>query len=100
MIKINLNPVFFAPKTDIKTVGTLLTLNGVDYELSDLQDGAEANHPVLGRVTRTGDDYEMTVILGHGTQAPEAVRFPVPLEITSDFTFDYEYDGVSNVVAE
>jgi hypothetical protein len=100
MIKINLIPVFFAPKTEIKTIGTLLTLNGVDYELSDLPDGAEACHPVLGRVTRMGNDYEMTVILGHGNPAPESVRFPTPLEITSDFTFEYEYGEVANVVAE
>lgn len=100
MIKINFNPVFFAPKTEIKTIGTLLTLNGVDYELSDLPDGAEANHPVLGCVTRAGNDYEMTVILGHGSKAPESVRFPAPLEIASDFNFEYDYDEVVNVVAE
>jgi len=54
----------------------VLTVNGTDYNLSELPDGATAQHPDLGKVTRNGDEYECTIRLGHGPNALYETRFP------------------------
>jgi hypothetical protein len=90
MIKINLSPVRGFIKTELSFTGSVLTLNGIEYDLSLLDDGAKVVHPVLGEVTRTGDDYELTVTLIHGRNASESVRFPEPLLIDGDYTHEYE----------
>lgn len=93
MIKINLNPVFTGDKTEAKLSGTELTLNGVEYDLSQLPNGATAHHPVLGEVSRNGDDYELTITLKHGFNAPYETRFPEPVEVTAGvWTLEYIYD--------
>lgn len=85
MIIINLNPVRSEIETQISWVEPVLTVNNQPYDLSLLEDGATAmGHPVLGDVIRTGNDYQCTVILGHGKNAPQATRFPEPLTITQD----------------
>jgi hypothetical protein len=102
MIKINLSPLFEGDKLTAKINGTTLTVNGTDYELSDLPDGATAEHPILGTVSRNGNDYELTLTLTHGFNAPEDVRFPAPIEVTADaWELDYVYDEVTeNDLAE
>lgn len=81
-LKLVLSPV----RSDLRTVasltGTVLTLNGEQYDLSELPDGAVARHPKLGKVTRRGDEYECAITLGHGANAPEETRFPEPLVLT------------------
>ena len=100
MIKINLNPRFEGDKTEASISGTVLTLNGTDYDLSQLPDGATAQHPELGTVLRNGDDYELTILLTHGFNAPEATRFPAPVMVTGGWTLDYVYDEeVTNELA-
>lgn len=78
-LTLNLSPVRSDEETVASLTGTVLTLNGDDYDLSELPDGAVANHPALGKVTRNGDDYECTIRLGHGANAPESTRFPEPI---------------------
>jgi hypothetical protein len=90
MIKINLSPVRGFEKTKLSVNGLVVTINGTDYDLILLDDGAKVVHPVMGEVTRTGDDYELTVTLIHGRNALEPVRFPEPLLIDGDYTHDYE----------
>lgn len=80
-IKIKLSPVRSDGETKVSVTGTVLTLNGVEYDLSELPDGATAWHPVLGTVARNGDSYECTVILGHGPNAPHETRFPEPITL-------------------
>lgn len=78
-ITINLSPIRAEAETTASLTGTVLTLNGVDYDLAELPDGAVAEHPELGTVTRNGDVYECTIRLTHGANAPEATRFPTPI---------------------
>ena len=91
MIKINLSPVRSDTKTELSVVGTVVTLGNEDFDLSLLEDGATATHEKLGAVSRTGDDYELTVRLAHGRSAPESTRFPAALEITGDYSHGYEF---------
>jgi hypothetical protein len=82
MLKINLSPVRsneLQPK--VFYVAPVLTVDNVGYDLSELPDGATAQHPVLGKVGRSGDDYELTLKITHGSSAPEATRFPEPLTV-------------------
>lgn len=95
MIKINLSPRFEGDKTEASINGTVLTLNGTEYDLAQLPDGATAEHPDLGKVSRNGDDYELTILLTHGFTAPESVRFPQPIEVTeSTWSLEYVYGEV------
>lgn len=76
---LNLDPVGDAPETIASIAGTVLTVNGTDYDLTKLPDGATASHPVLGTVKRSGSEYECTIRLGHGPNAPHETRFPAPI---------------------
>ena len=79
-LTLNLLPVGDLPETRVNINGVILTINGVGFDLSELPDGAVAHHhPVLGKVTRNGDEYECSIRLGHGPNAPEATRFPQPI---------------------
>lgn len=59
--------------------GTVLTVNHRGYDLSELPDGAAAEHPELGIVKRNGDEYECSIPLGHGPNAPHETLFPTPI---------------------
>lgn len=87
MITINFRPkgvVVGRKPSSLSVIGTVLTIDGADYDLSELPDGATADHPVLGTVTRNGGDYECSIILRHGPNAPEETRFPEPISVTED----------------
>ncbi len=85
MLNINLSPVAGKPETQVSWAAPILTVNNEPYDLSILEDGATATgHPVLGDVSRTGDNYECTILLGHGKNALKATRFPAPLTVTQD----------------
>lgn len=93
MIKINLSPVRAESKTALSVSGCIVTLNGKPFDLSLLEDGATAEHEKLGKVKRTGEDYELTVALHHGKDAPDSTRFPVPLEVTGEYIHNYNFGG-------
>lgn len=85
MLKINLSPVRSdEQQPDIEYNDPVLTVDGTDYDLSELPDGATAQHPVLGTVERSGDDYEIALTLTHGANAPKSTRFPDPIEVTEN----------------
>ena len=93
MITLNFSPVRAGEKTAVTISGSLLTVNGEAFELSDIPDGATIQHPVIQNCTRTGDDYELTVTLLHGANAPQETRFPQSVEInTNDWALDYVYE--------
>lgn len=43
--------------TEISVHGDTLSICGRDFDLSSLGDGESADHPVLGKVDRDGDNY-------------------------------------------
>jgi len=104
MLKINLSPVRSdEPQLEISYTAPVLTVDRTAYDLSELPDGATAEHPVLGHVSRTDSGYEVTLKLTHGANAPEATRFPKPIEVTQDGPVELPpYDSVEeseNVLA-
>ena len=80
-LTLNLSPVRSDEETTTALTGTVLTVNSIGYDLSELPDGATAQHPELGKVTRNGSEYECTIILGHGPNAPHETRFPEPITL-------------------
>ena len=81
--------------------GKVLTVDGVAYDLNLVPDGATVEHDVLQGLTRTGDDFELTLTLPHGAKAPEATRFPVPATVTVDGDIDVPiFDVVEPVVED
>lgn len=78
-LTLKLSPVRSDEETTASLTGTVLTINGEKHDLSELPDGAVARHPQLGKVTRKGDEYQCTITLAHGVNAPEETRFPEPL---------------------
>ena len=90
MIKINLSPVRSDEQTTAELNGLVLTVNNVDYDLAEIPDGATVNHPVLQNCTRNGNDFELTITLTHGANAPRETRFPESVEIVSD-TWQLDY---------
>lgn len=89
MLKINLSP----QRQDRKPLtasytAPILTVAGVAFDLSLIPDGATAEHEVLRNCSRSGDNYELTLTLPHGANAPEATRFPESVVVTSDGVID------------
>ena len=62
----------------------VLTVNGDLFDLSELNDGDEAQHKVLLAVSRDGDDYSVTLVLPHGANAPYKMRFPDVINMLAD----------------
>lgn len=90
-LTINLSPVRKdCNPTSMSITGTILTINGIEYDLSLLEDQAIAEHEILGTVSRTGDSYECTVVLPHGYNAPTETRFPAPIVL-------HYYNGIINL---
>lgn len=97
-LTLNLSPVRADEETTASVNGTVLTVSGTDYDLSDLPDGATAQHPELGNVKRNGDEYECSIRLGHPSQqwqpkegdsmkmvrASKAMRFPEPIVVVAN----------------
>lgn len=93
MIKVNFSPIRGDEITTASLDGTVLTINGVAFDLSEIPDGATVKHPVIMEAIREGDDYELTFNLTHGHNAPIETRFPKPLEIMdSNWALEYTYD--------
>lgn len=78
-LTLKLDPLSSDEETTAALAGTVITVNGTDYDLSELPDGATAQHPELGTVQRNGSEYECTIRLGHGPNAPHETRFPAPI---------------------
>lgn len=95
MITINLSPVRSDDELNANWEAPILTVNDTEFDLSELPDGAEADHPVLGHVTRSGDNYSVVLRLPHGPQnetningvvqyAGEDLRFPDPITMNAN----------------
>ena len=95
-MKIILSPMRHDAQLILSKSGDVLTLNGETFDFTDLPNGATLPRSAIssdwfaGDVTRAdaaeGETGELTVplILPHGYNAPEATRFPTPLENVAD----------------
>ena len=91
MIKLNFSPVRSDEQTKVTLSGLVLTVNDEAFDLSEIPEGATVNHPVIQNCTRTGDNYELTLTLTHGPNAPHDVRFPEPIEVKDEWQLEYNY---------
>jgi len=84
-MNINLSPQRRDDTLTITKNGDVLTINGTDYDFTQLPDGgtlpAEAVDCefVIGSVDRVNGELELTLLLPHGADASEAARFPEPI---------------------
>jgi hypothetical protein len=100
MLTINFSPVRSdAGQLTASLAGKVLTVDGIAYDLNLVPDGATVEHDVLQGLTRTGDDFELTLILPHGAKAPEETRFPQPVTVMVDGAIDVPiFDVVEDLV--
>lgn len=94
MIKINFSPVRSDEQTKATLSGLVLTVNNEAFDLSEIPDGVTVQHEVIQNCTRNGDDFELTLTLTHGANAPHETRFPEPVEIYCDCELMDGADGL------
>jgi len=84
-MKINLSPIRRDDSLEVTKSGDVLTINGVDYDFSQLPEGATLPRDAVdcewlaSDVERIDGELVLTLLLPHGPNASEAVRFPQPL---------------------
>ena len=92
-MKINLSPQRCDNELTILKYGDILTINGSDYDFTNLPDGGMLplynDQEVLVKtidcewivsdVKRVNGEIELTLLLPHGPNATEEARFPQPI---------------------
>ena len=84
-MKIYLSPQRRDDTLTVFKQGDILTINGTDYDFTDLPDGgtlpadAVDSEFVIGSLDRVNGELELTLLLPHGPNASEAARFPEPI---------------------
>ena len=84
-MKIYLSPQRRDDTLTVTKHGDVLTINGTEYDFSQLSDGgtlpadAVDSEYVIGSVNRVNGELELTLLLPHGPNASEAARFPEPI---------------------
>lgn len=82
--------ITLAPQRRVGTItasklGDTLTINGVDYDFSVIPDGATLPASavdceyITGNIERINGVLHVTLLLPHGADVSEAVRFPAPI---------------------
>lgn len=80
--------------------GDILVVNGDSFDFSGIPDGgtlpadAVACEFIVGDVSRINGELYLTILLPHGANAPEAVRFPEPIQVTNDGPIQLPGGGV------
>ena len=83
------SPIRSEATLSASVAGDVLTVNGVRFDFSQLQNGdrlpasAIASDAIAGDVTRSGDVVHVALTLPHGEDAEEDVRFPAPVTVAS-----------------
>nr|WP_111300368.1 hypothetical protein [Paracoccus saliphilus] len=89
-MKISFTPQLRADRLSVRVEGDTLTVNGEDFDFSSLEEGATLPAAAVecdflaSDVIREAGQITLTLILPHGSDAPEIVRFPQPVHVTGD----------------
>lgn len=84
-MKITLSPQRRDDTLTVIKLGDTLTINGTEYDFTDLPDGGALPADavdcdfVIGSVDRVNGELELTLLLPHSANASEAARFPEPI---------------------
>lgn len=87
-MKITFTPQLRADALSLFLNGDVLTINGIAYDFGPLAEGGTLPRAAIGcpllasDVIREGDNITLTLIMPHGSDAPEAARFPQPITVT------------------
>ena len=93
-MQITLIPVRMDATLTLHRAGDVLTLNGVTFDFGPLPEGAMLPHAAIacdwfaGDVRRSGGELQLSLILPHGSGAPEATRYPDVILRTGDGPVD------------
>ena len=94
MIVLNLHPFRSDVPLAVTRTGTTLELNGATLDLSLIPEGADLaasaiDSPwIVGTITHADGVINVPLRLPHGTDAPEATRFPEDITVTEDGPVD------------
>lgn len=87
---INLSPQVRDDSLNVSKQGKKLIINGVEFDFSPLTEGStlpavavECDF-LVGDISMTDGDIELTLLLPISANASEAARFPAPLNVVSD----------------
>ena len=89
-MKLTFTPMRRDDRLELHRTGDMLTINGEAFDFGPLPEGATLPREAIdsawfaGPVERIGGVLHVSLILPHGPHAPEATRFPAPLEIEGD----------------
>lgn len=64
--------------------GDILVINGAEVDLATYDAAAAPDPWIAGQPVQEGGVWQVTLILPHGPDAPEAVRYPAPITVTGD----------------
>lgn len=87
---------------DVSKHGDILRINGVDYDLSAIPEGATLPRAqqatgcdlFSGDISRIDGVLHISLILPHGDlPQPESVLFPEPIHVTADGPVELPYDN-------
>ncbi len=68
--------------------GSVLVLNGTPVDLAGYDMAAAPNPWIVGEPFEAAGVWHVTLILPHGSEAPEGARFPAPLTLAADGPVD------------
>ena len=89
-MKISFIPQLRAAPVAVSVIGDTITINGTAYDFTPLAEGAVLPAEAAGcdlivsNVTRIEGEIALTLVLPHGSDAPEAARFPQPIHVTEN----------------
>ena len=87
---IKLSPQRREDTLEVTKTGDVLNINGINYDFTQLPEGATLPSEavdceyIVGDVTRTNGELEMTLLLPLGPNAPYEARFPEPITVLED----------------
>lgn len=87
---INFSPIRMDETLQVSLKGDIITLNGEDFDFSPIPEGATLpskavkSNWITGDIKRSYGVIELTLILPHGSNAPETTRFPEPMKVYGD----------------
>ena len=87
---INLSPIRDDRTLEIYKTGDALTINGENFDFTQLPEGATLPNEAIGcewivsDVHRVNGQIELTILLPHGADASHEARFPQPINMTND----------------
>ena len=88
MFKITLTPIFNpgADALTVTTVGNIITVNGIEYDFTLLDEGDTLPHgavppPFINAITKANGRIEVTLLFPYEGDAPHEVRFPTPIMV-------------------